>query len=133
MAGPEAALPSEYVWSRGAALLAQARAYEAAGPLGIRYLHADVTAPGVLEGQVFDGVVCNYGLTDIDDLDGLLANVARWLRPGGAFVFSLLHPCFPAGTAMRPAAGRPVRGTTGRAGGWPAIPVTAAGSAPATG
>jgi len=82
VAGPEAALPSEYVWSRGAALLAQARAYEAAGPLGIRYLHADVTAPGVLEGQVFDGVVCNYGLTDIDDLDGLLANVARWLRPG---------------------------------------------------
>jgi ubiquinone/menaquinone biosynthesis C-methylase UbiE len=75
-----------------AALLAKARAYEAAEPLGIRYLHADVTAQGVLEGQVFDGVVCNYGLTDIDDLDGMLANVARLLRPGGWFVFSLLHP-----------------------------------------
>ena len=42
-----------------AALLAQARAYEAAEPLGISYQHADVTAPGVLKGQVFDGVVCN--------------------------------------------------------------------------
>lgn len=78
-----------------AALLDKARAGEAAEPLGIQYLHADVTSRGVLEGQVFDGVVCNYGLSDIDDLDGLLANVARLLRPGGWFVFSLLHPCFP--------------------------------------
>src|SRR5215472_5247697 len=37
-----------------AALLAQARAYEEAAPLGIRYLQADVTAPDVLEDQVFD-------------------------------------------------------------------------------
>lgn len=78
-----------------AALLAKARAYETARPLGIRYLHADVTECGVLEGHAFDGVVCNYGLSDIDDLDGLLVNVTRWLRPGGWFVFSLLHPCFP--------------------------------------
>jgi 2-polyprenyl-3-methyl-5-hydroxy-6-metoxy-1,4-benzoquinol methylase len=75
-----------------AALLAKAQAREAAEPLGITYLHADVTAAGVLAGRVFDGVVCNYGLSDIDDLDGLLANVARWLNPGGWFVFSLLHP-----------------------------------------
>ena len=78
-----------------AALLAKAQAYEEAQPLGICYLNADVIAPEVLGGRRFDGVVCNYGLTDIDDLDGLLANVARWLRPGGWFAFSLLHPCFP--------------------------------------
>jgi SAM-dependent methyltransferase len=77
------------------ALLAKARAYEAAQPLGIRYVHADATDPDVLAEVTFDGVVCNYGLTDVDDLDGLLASVARWLRPGGWFVFSLLHPCFP--------------------------------------
>jgi SAM-dependent methyltransferase len=93
-----------------AALLAQARGYEAAEPLGIRYLHADVTAPGALQGQVFDGVVCNYGLTDIDDLDGLLANVARWLRPGGAFVFSLLHPCFPGWDSDAPSSWPPGQG-----------------------
>jgi SAM-dependent methyltransferase len=78
-----------------AAMLGKARAYEAAQPLGITYLQADVAAPGVLAGEAFGGAVCNYGLTDIDDLDGLLANVARLLPVGGWFVFSLLHPCFP--------------------------------------
>jgi SAM-dependent methyltransferase len=93
-----------------AALLARARAYEAAEPLGIRYLQADVTAGGVLDAQVFDGVVCNYGLSDIDDLDGLLANVARLLRPGGWFVFSLLHPCFPGWDSDAPSSWPPDRG-----------------------
>jgi SAM-dependent methyltransferase len=93
-----------------AALLAKARAHEAAEPLGIRYRHADVTARGVLDGQVFDGVVCNYGLSDIDDLDGLLANVARLLRPGGWFVFSLLHPCFPGWDGDAPSSWPPGRG-----------------------
>ncbi len=93
-----------------AALLAQARAYEAAEPLGIGYLHADVTAPSALEGRAFDGVVCNYGLSDIDDLDGVLANVARWLRPGGAFVFSLLHPCFPGWGSDAPSSWPPGQG-----------------------
>jgi SAM-dependent methyltransferase len=91
-------------------LLAKARAYETARPLGICYLNADVTANSVLEGRVFDGVVCNYGLSDIDDLDGLLANVARWLRPGGWFVFSLLHPCFPGWDSDAPSSWPPDQG-----------------------
>jgi SAM-dependent methyltransferase len=93
-----------------AALLAKARAYESAEPLGISYLQADVTAARVLEGRQFDGVVCNYGLTDIDDLDGLLANVSRWLRPGGWFVFSLLHPCFPGWDSDAPSSWPPDQG-----------------------
>lgn len=93
-----------------AALLAKAQAYEAAQPLGIRYRHADVTTGGVLPGQVFDGVVCNYGLSDIDDLDGLLANVTRLLRPGGWFVFSLLHPCFPGWDSDAPSSWPPGQG-----------------------
>ena len=93
-----------------AAMLARAQACEAAEPLGICYLHADVTAGGVLEGQVFDGVVCNYGLSDIDDLDGLLANVARLLCPGGWFVFSLLHPCFPGWDSDAPSSWPPGQG-----------------------
>jgi SAM-dependent methyltransferase len=44
---------------------------------------------------MFHRIVCNHGLADIDDLDGTLATVARVLRPGGRFVFSILHPCFP--------------------------------------
>jgi SAM-dependent methyltransferase len=73
-------------------------------------LHADATAAEVLEGQAFDGVVCNYGLSDIDDLNGLLGNVARWLRPGGAFVFSLLHPCFPGWDSDAPSSWPPDQG-----------------------
>jgi len=93
-----------------AALLAKARAREAAEPLGISYLHADVTVSGVLGGQIFDGVACNYGLSDIDDLDGVLGNVAGALRPGGWFVFSLLHPCFPGWDSDAPSSWPPGQG-----------------------
>ena len=78
-----------------AALLAKAREHEQREPLGVTYLHTDATGRDVLAGQVFDGAVCNYGLSDIDDLDGLLANLARLITVGGMLVFSLLHPCFP--------------------------------------
>ncbi len=77
------------------ALLKMAQAEELADPLGVTYIHADCSTPGVLGGQVFDTVVCHFGLSDIDDLDGCLATVARLLRVDGAFVFSILHPCFP--------------------------------------
>jgi 2-polyprenyl-3-methyl-5-hydroxy-6-metoxy-1,4-benzoquinol methylase len=76
-------------------LLDTARAVESAEPLGITYLNEDVTSDRALAGETFDAVACNHGLADIDDLDGALATVARVLRPGGRFAFSLLHPCFP--------------------------------------
>jgi ubiquinone/menaquinone biosynthesis C-methylase UbiE len=77
------------------ALLERARAAEGENAIGITYLRADVTEADALAGEAFDTVVCNYGLSDIDDIDGMLDMVARVLRPGGAFVFSILHPCFP--------------------------------------
>jgi SAM-dependent methyltransferase len=77
------------------ALLEKARAFETTEPLGTQYLQMDAAAPDALVGEMFDGVVCNYGLSDIDDLAGFLATVARVLRAGGPFAFSLLHPCFP--------------------------------------
>jgi SAM-dependent methyltransferase len=91
-------------------LLARALAYEEREPLGIHYTYADVAAGDLLEGRLFDGVVCNYGLTDIDDLDGALANVARLLRPGGWFVFSLTHPCFPGWDDDAPSSWPPDQG-----------------------
>jgi SAM-dependent methyltransferase len=78
-----------------AKLLKKARAAEAAEPLGITYRKLDVTAQEALDGEKFDAVACNHGLADIDDLDGALRTVARVLRPGGRFVLSVLHPCFP--------------------------------------
>jgi SAM-dependent methyltransferase len=64
----------------------------------IRYVLGDASSPAVLTDEVFDVVVCNFGLSDIDDLAGVCANVRRLLVPDGRFVFSILHPCF-AGAA----------------------------------
>ena len=77
------------------ALLDRGRGREAAEPFGIEYVEADATSPGTQQGEVFDVVVSNFGLSDVDDLDALLANVTRLVRPEGVFVFSILHPCFP--------------------------------------
>jgi ubiquinone/menaquinone biosynthesis C-methylase UbiE len=76
-------------------LLAKALAAERDTRLGVSYRHGDVSHASTLAGELFDGVVCNYGLSDIDDLDGALATVARVLEPAGWFVFAILHPCFP--------------------------------------
>lgn len=76
-------------------LLDKARAVEAEAPLGIMYVEGDAAVPAVLFDAPFHGVVCNYGVSDIDDLDGTLAALVGVLRPGGFFAFSLLHPCFP--------------------------------------
>jgi len=84
-----------------AALIGKARAIETALPQGITYVHADAAAPATLAGDRFDGVVCNFGLSDIDDLEGVLATVARVLPSHGTFTFSLLHPCFPGWGANR--------------------------------
>jgi SAM-dependent methyltransferase len=89
------------------ALLAKARAAEAEHPLGIAYVSGDAAAAEALAGQTFDGVVCNFGLSDIDDLDGALRTVAARLRPGGLFVFSILHPCFPGWGADAPSSWPP--------------------------
>ncbi len=77
-----------------ARLLAIARRLEAAEPRGIEYLRADArTLDGVADAS-FDGVLCFMALMDIADLAPTLRTVARVLRPGGWFVFALLHPCY---------------------------------------
>jgi SAM-dependent methyltransferase len=82
------------------ALIAKARAAEHDTPLGIRYLHADVTRPLETDLPPFDAVVCSFGLSDIDDLEGAIAATAGALRPGGVFACSILHPCFPGGQGV---------------------------------
>jgi SAM-dependent methyltransferase len=99
------------------ALLARARTTEQAAPLGARYVHGDAAGSVDLPAGWFDAVVCNYGLSDIDDLAGTLGNVHTLLRPGGAFVFSLLHPCFPGWGNDVAAPGRQAMATLRKAGG----------------
>lgn len=91
-------------------LLDKARAAETMKPLGIAYVRADVAAPDALAGEAFDGVACHFGVSDIDDLDGALATVSRVLAPGGWFVFSIVHPCFPGVGDEAPSSWPPGRG-----------------------
>ncbi len=78
-----------------AALIAKARAAEQERPLGIRYVQGDIASPVHSPLTDFDLVVCSFGLNDIDDPDAALDTISGALRPGGRFVASLLHPCFP--------------------------------------
>jgi SAM-dependent methyltransferase len=76
-----------------AGMLGKARA---AGPEDITYIHADVSGyPAWWDRRPFDGCTCELALMDIDDLAGTLSTVAAVLRPGGWFVASIVHPCFP--------------------------------------
>lgn len=45
------------------------------------------------EGQ-FDAALCHMALFDMAAIDPLMRALARLLRPGGRFVFSVIHPCF---------------------------------------
>jgi len=42
----------------------------------------------------FDGAVATMALMDIADIGPLFRALAKLLKPGGWFVFSVLHPCF---------------------------------------
>ncbi|MCE5197904.1 MAG: class I SAM-dependent methyltransferase [Armatimonadota bacterium] len=60
----------------------------------INYAVAEPTDLSVIEDATFDDVVCNMGLMMTRDLAGTVAELARLVKLGGRFIFSVLHPCF---------------------------------------
>jgi SAM-dependent methyltransferase len=65
--------------------------------MAIDYRVVDATDLRALLGlgeATFDGALCNMALMDMAEIGPLLSALARLLRPGGSFVFSVLHPCF---------------------------------------
>jgi SAM-dependent methyltransferase len=63
----------------------------------IDYLILDATNEDALIGlgeNAFDAALCNMALFDMAEIDPLFRSLGRLLKPGGCFVFSLLHPCF---------------------------------------
>ena len=42
----------------------------------------------------FDAALSNMALFDMAEIDPLFASLTRLLKPGGVFVFSVMHPCF---------------------------------------
>jgi ubiquinone/menaquinone biosynthesis C-methylase UbiE len=75
-------------------MLRYACKHEAVDPRGIRYVQGDARELAVFEDQSFDGVLCHMALMDIPDLEPTIGSVARVLRNGGWFVFSIVHPCY---------------------------------------
>ena len=75
-------------------LLGIARAEALRRSLTIEFIHADICSLSNISGAAFDGAVCSLALMDIENLDACLGEVARIVRPGGWFVFTITHPCF---------------------------------------
>jgi ubiquinone/menaquinone biosynthesis C-methylase UbiE len=75
-------------------LLAIARADERNQARGIQYVEGDAEHLDCLLSSSLDGVVCNLALMDIGNLPAVSQAVHRVLRPGGWFVFTVMHPCF---------------------------------------
>ncbi|HOR01401.1 MAG TPA: methyltransferase domain-containing protein [Anaerolineae bacterium] len=78
-------------------MIARARARTLEHGERIEYRVLDATDEAALlglgEGR-FDAALCNMALFDMAEIDPLMRALARLLRPGGRFVFSVLHPCF---------------------------------------
>lgn len=69
---------------------------------GIEYRRGDAADTSTWwDGSVFDGAASEMALMDIEDLGGALRAVAAAVRPGGWFVCSLFHPCFPGSETAR--------------------------------
>lgn len=66
---------------------------ELARTRGVEVVEADGAALPFEEAS-FDAAVSMFTHTDVDDFAAMLREVARVLRPGGAFVYLGVHPCF---------------------------------------
>ncbi len=62
-------------------------------PLGITYLQHDLSTFTSVQ-SIYDVVVANMVFMDIPDYQAAMRNCIAALKPGGDFIFSLLHPCF---------------------------------------
>jgi 2-polyprenyl-3-methyl-5-hydroxy-6-metoxy-1,4-benzoquinol methylase len=76
--------------------LERARARSAGQAGQVEYRLADLCDRGQLLalGGPFDAAVCTMAVMDMATVTPLLEGLRVLLRPGGRFVFSVLHPCF---------------------------------------
>jgi 2-polyprenyl-3-methyl-5-hydroxy-6-metoxy-1,4-benzoquinol methylase len=94
-----AALGAQVVASDfSAALIERAQGYPVPGPGGVTYQVVDATSEEQLRALGADGsydaAVSTMALMDMPVIAPLLAALARLLKPGGRFVFSVQHPSF---------------------------------------
>jgi SAM-dependent methyltransferase len=85
-----------------AELIKLARAHTAHPEL-ITYHVLDATdEPALLSlgEQSFDSALCNMALFDMADIEPLFHTLPKLLKPGGIFVFTLMHPAFNNATSV---------------------------------
>ena len=62
--------------------------------LGIDYVHANLEHLDMLNDDTFDIVVSSLVIQDVPDYQAAVAEMYRVLRPGGACLLAISHPCF---------------------------------------
>ncbi len=65
----------------------------------VEYIVADAgsgTDLAKLPGK-FDAIVCTMAMMDMENIETLISHSPKMLKRHGAFVFSILHPCFHSG------------------------------------
>jgi SAM-dependent methyltransferase/ADP-ribose pyrophosphatase YjhB (NUDIX family) len=72
--------------------LQYARGLAAEEGVQVEFLEGDVTALPQVKSASQDAVFSAYALGYVEDIETCLVEVARVLKPGGAFVFSVGHP-----------------------------------------
>lgn len=82
-----------------AELIARAKRYKTDPDSQIRYHILDATdetamLSSLLPAAPFDAALSNMGLFDIADIQPIFRVLPELLKPGGTFVFSLMHPAF---------------------------------------
>ncbi len=74
-------------------MITNARNAEEETPLGIDYRVMDMADLGDFDDATFDLAIAYLSIIDVLDYEKAIAEIARVLRPGGAFHFSVVHPC----------------------------------------
>mgnify|MGYP001820689512 CR=1 FL=1 len=85
-------------------LIERARAYPHGDQGAIAYHVLDATDEGMLRALgegTFDAVSCQMALMDMPEIAPLMRAAYALLKPGGCFVFSLVHPAFFQTNAIR--------------------------------
>jgi ubiquinone/menaquinone biosynthesis C-methylase UbiE len=77
-----------------AEMLRYASDHEAVHPRDITYMQGDAQDLAAFGDGSFDGVLCHMALMDIPELAPTIRSVARVVRGGGWFVFSIVHPAY---------------------------------------
>ena len=75
-------------------MLRYASERETANPRGITYVQGNGHDLAAFADESFGGVLCHMALMDIPQLGPTVESVARVLRDGGWFVFSIVHPAY---------------------------------------